>query len=105
MTRLNWLRERWKAASVAKKCIAAAGAAILGMALLGALVLLGTPLTRQQVGFAFLGVMVISIVTIVAIAIFEIESHPRQNIFPRHPAGRPDTTQAQWNAARDKELL
>lgn len=101
---LNWLRERWAAASVAKKCTAAAGFAILGMAL-STMALLGTQLTRKQIGFCFLGVETVTLVAIIAVAIYEGRRYPRQFTSARHPAGRPDVTQATWNAARDENLL
>lgn len=105
MTRLNWLKERWAAASAGKKYVAIAGFAILGMALLASWMLLGTPFTRQQVGFAFLAVVAAALVAIVAVGLYEGRRYPRQQTFPRHPAGRAEVSQAAWNAARDENLL
>lgn len=105
MTRLEWLRERWIAASVAKKCIAAAGITVLGMATLVAIVLLGTPLSPRVLGFGSLGFVVAAITAIIAIAVRENKRHPRRSDFPRHPAGDARLSTADWSRARDKELL
>lgn len=102
---LKWLRERWAATSVAKKCIAVAGFAILAMATLGAFALLGTPLTRREVGFTCLAAVVVSVATMVAVLIDQIRRYPqRSEPFTRHSAGDSGTSQADWNKQMDRSL-
>ena len=108
MTRLEWLGERWAAASVAKKCIAAAGFTVLGIATLVAFVLLGTSLPPRVLGFGFFGAVVLALIAIVAVAVHENQRYPRyprrSDPFPRHPAGGSDVSTAQWGKLMDKKL-
>ena len=103
---LKWLRERWAATSVAKKCVAAAGSAILAMGILGAFALLGTPLTRREIGFTCLAAVVVSVTMMVVVLIDQIRRYPqRSEPFPRHSAGDSGMSTAEWNRRRDAELL
>jgi hypothetical protein len=98
------LVERWIAASVAKKCIAAAGSTVLGMATLVAFVLLGTSISPRIFGFGFLGVVVVAVIAVVAIAVRESHNFPMPTVPKRHSAGDSGMSQAAWNRHVDGKL-
>jgi hypothetical protein len=105
---MEWLGERWTAASVAKKCIAAAGFTILGIAALVAFVLLGTSLPPRVLGFGFGGLVALVVVAIVVITVRENRSFPRvprrSEPFLRHPAGDSGMSTADWGKRVDRKL-